>query len=300
MTLREHFGDIVTSASHLVLLLVAIQINEPIGWMVSLGLIGIISLVAWASSYKRCRYISDTPTSRIASAAQGYVELYGRTAADGLIYSPYGNSPCVWYRYQVHERQGNKWQVVGSGQSDHMIEISDGTGICFIDPDDAEVISPDKKVTKEGQYRYTEELLRGYYVYALGEFSTIGGANTHLNLKSDVTALLAEWKRKPQELLAKFDLDGNGEIDLREWNLARRAATREIEKQHREIRAKDGVHVMRAPRTRGRPFLLSNLSPQKLRNIYYRWGLVHICIVFISTFGVLWFWQGHHILELFT
>jgi len=300
-SLRGHYADAITSFGHLALLAIAAHSNDTSVWAICLGLIGLISLFAWASNYKRCRAISDTPTSRIASAAQGYVELYGRaTMEDGnLLLSPHSMSPCVWFRYTTYEKNGNKWQRIGSGVSDSTIEITDKTGRCFIDPDHAEVISPEKKVTHRSNYRYVEELLRSHAVYALGEFSTIGGANTHLDMKGDVTALLAAWKKNPNELLQRFDLDGNGEVDLKEWELARRAAIREIEKQHREIRAADGVHVMRAPKKSGQPFLLSNLSPQKLRNTYVWWGLAHLTIFFLATIATMWFWQGHHLVELF-
>ncbi|PKO53225.1 MAG: hypothetical protein CVU26_05100 [Betaproteobacteria bacterium HGW-Betaproteobacteria-2] len=85
----------------------------------------------------------------------------------------------------------------------------------------------------------------------------------------------------------RFDLDGNGEIDLQEWELARRAAVREVEKQHREIRAQNGTHIMRAPRD-GRLFILSNHSPQRLRNQYLCWSIWHLLIVLGSVLAVIW------------
>ncbi len=107
--------------------------------------------------------------------------------------------------------------------------------------------------------------------YVLGEFSTVGGANSALGIKEDVNALLAEWKQSPVALRERFDLDKNGEIDLREWELVRRAAVREVQKEHREIRAESSTYVIRAPRD-GRLFLISSLSPQKLRNKYLHWS----------------------------
>jgi len=299
--LRGHDNDAITSVGHLTLLLMAVYAHHQRVWIGCCILIGLISLWAWAANYQRCRVISDTPTSRIASAAQGYVELYGRTAMayNNLLISPYSHTRCIWYRYRVYEKEDKGWRQVSNQTSDSMIEISDGTGSCVIDPDHAEVISPDRKVVSQGGFKYVEELLRSDSVYALGEFTTIGGANAMLDLKSDVAVLLASWKENKQSLLQRFDLDGNGEIDLKEWELARRAAMREVEKEHREIRAADGIHVMRAPKN-GRPFLLSNLSPQKLRNTYRCWGAVHLTILFLAVAGALWFWQGHTLIELFS
>ena len=298
--LRGHYSDAITSLSHLALLGVVLHTNDHRIWAVCLGLIGLISLFAWASNYQRCRAISDTPTSRIASAAQGYVELFGRASMeDGtLLISPYSFAQCIWYRYRIYEKEGNKWRQIGSKISESTIEITDGTGKCVIDPDHAEVIAPERKVTRHDNYKYVEELLRSDSVYALGEFSTIGGASSLLDIKSDVAELLASWKKNKPELLQRFDLDGNGEIDMIEWELARKAAVREVEKQHREIRATDGIHVMRAPKN-GRPFILSNLSPHQLRNTYLFWGIVHLTIFSSAVVAAVWFWQGHNLIELF-
>jgi hypothetical protein len=299
-TLRGHYSDAITSLSHLALLGIAAQNNDRRVWMICLMLIGGISLFAWMSNYKRCRAISDTPTSRITSAAQGYVELYGDAVlADGnLLLSPYSQTSCIWYRYRLYEKEDNKWQKIESGTSDRLIELSDGTGKCLIDPDHAEVIAPEKRVSRQGSYRHEEEFLRRDPLYALGEFSTIGGANSVLDKNADVAELLAAWKENKGVLLQRFDLDGNGEIDVQEWELARRAATREIEKQHREIRAEESTHVMRAPKNE-RPFILSNLSPQQLRNTYLIWGMVHLSIFLLAIVAVIWFWQGHQLRELF-
>jgi hypothetical protein len=299
--LRGHDNDAITSVGHLTLLLIAVYAHNQKVWVGCCSLIGLISLWAWAANYQRCRVISDTPTSHIASAAQGYVELYGRAAitSNNLLISPYSHTRCIWYRYRIYEKEDKGWRQVSNHTSDSMIEISDGSGSCVIDPDQAEIISPDRREVNQGGYKYVEELLRSDSVYALGEFVTIGGANSILDLNSDVAALLSTWKENKPSLLQRFDLDGNGEIDLKEWELARRAAVREVEKEHRETRATDGVHVMRAPKN-GRPFLLSNLSPHKLRNTYRYWGAVHLTILFVAVAGALWFWQGHTLIELFT
>lgn len=286
---RSHYAGLITSFSHLALLVVAIQAGRQpqTAWIV--GLIGLISLFAWASSFHRKRLIADTPTSRIGSAAQGYVELHGRAVPDEghQIRSPVSGIPCIWYRFRIYQRQGNKWALASQGVSDSIFQITDGSGQCFIDPDHAEVIGAERRTTTDGQYRRVEELLFGHSVYALGEFSTLGGAASQLDLKADVTALLAEWKRDRAALHQRFDLDGDGEIDLREWELARRAAVREVEKQHREIRAQNGTHIMRAPRD-GRLFILSNHTPQRLRRQYLCWSLWHLTIVLASVAVVIW------------
>ncbi|MCB5190092.1 hypothetical protein LG198_05060 [Methylobacillus arboreus] len=282
---RSYYLDCLSGTAHLALLAVAVQSGDSRVWMACLALAAGVSFIAWAGNYKRMRAIADLPTSRIASAAQGYVELYGRAIADPehLIVSPFTSLRCVWYRFQVFQRRdGRHWRLVHEGASHETFVITDGSGQCFIDPDHAEVVGQERRVSYAADYKRVEEILFAGSIYALGEFATVGGANMPLNQKEDVAALLAEWKRDKDGLLKRFDLDGNGEIDLKEWELARRAAAREVEKQHRELRTAPGVHVMRAPAD-GRLFLLSSRSPQRLRRQYlllsYIHGLVFIIIL---------------------
>src|SRR5664279_5146633 len=299
---RGQYVNTLTSASHLVLLVFALHTGQRAVWLICLVLIALISFFAWASGYKRVRAIADVPTSRIESAAQGYVELFGRASIDGdnLIASPLSGTSCIWFRYWVYTKNGDKgWQETSSGVSSSTFEINDGTGKCQIDPDNAEVIAPDRRVSYEGSYKHVEELLYGgSSVYALGELTTIGGANAALDLTEDVSTLLAQWKQNPATLRERFDLDKNGEIDLHEWELARRAAVTEVQQQYREIRAESGVNVMRAPRD-GRLFLLSSLTPQKLRNKYLLWSIFHLVILISAASAALWLWQGHHFQALF-
>lgn len=300
--IRGHYVDAITSASHLGLLAVLVHSGERAVWMGCLALIAIISLFAWASNYRRVRAIADIPTSRIASAAQGYVELSGHASIDQdyLIVSPLSGISCIWFRYRVYSKNSKgEWSQTSHGVSNQTFEIRDGTGQCVIDPDDAEIVAADRRVSYHGNYKHVEELLYGgVAIYVLGEFSTLGGASAALNLKEDVGELLAAWKKNPATLHERFDLDKNGEIDQREWELARRAAVREVQAEHREIRAQSGINVMRVPRD-GRMFLISSLSPQKLRLKYLLWGGSHLLIFLCAASAALWLWQGHHLQELF-
>lgn len=290
-SLKTQYANLLTSAGHLVLLLVAIRVDRPDVWIVCLVVIAIIGFFAWVSSLKRNRAIADTPTSRIGSAAQGYVELYGDAvnAQEYLASGKKGSMPCIWYRYVTYRRSAdNKWVEIARGVSDSMFAIKDSSGVCLIDPDHAEVLTTHRRTWHEGDFKHVEEqLVPSDQVYVLGEFKTLGGASSELNLMQDVQQLLAEWKRNAPALLARFDLDGNGEIDLKEWELARRAAVREVENQHRELRTQPGVHVVRAP-SDGRVYLLSNLSPQQLKSRYVWWGWFHLLTFLVAGGYAVW------------
>ena len=283
---RSHYGQALTSASYGVLLAGSFNLGRGPGGTAMLVLFAAVGFFAWAATYRRARAIADIATSRIGTAAQGYVELVGRASAsrDNLIQSPLGGVACVWYRFRLYSKDNSKreWRQIDSGVSSATFEIADGSGVCRVDPDDAEVMSPEVRTTYRDDEKQVEELLfGGSLIYVLGEYTTTGGSHAALSVAEDVGALLGEWKRDPVQLNKRFDLDRDGQIDLREWELARRLATRTVEQQHREIRAIGDHHIVRAPRD-ARIFLISPLSPQKLRQRYLWWSAFHLTVALIG------------------
>jgi hypothetical protein len=287
--LRELLGryrQSLTSASYLGLLALAFHPGLPMVRAACLVLVSIIGFLAWASTYQRARAVADVATSRIGSAAQGYAEVVGRASADPreLLMSPFSGAACVWYRYRVYSKDNteNKWREIDSGTSDTTFELSDASGVCRVDPEHAEVVAPERRVTYQGGNKQVEELLRGTGpIYVLGEFSTLGGTGAAMSVDEDVSLLLASWKRDPVQLKRRFDLDGNGEIDLREWEMARRLAIKTVERQQRDIRSIGEVHMMRAP-THGGLFLISALPPATLRRRYLLWSFFHLGVALVA------------------
>jgi hypothetical protein len=290
--LRSYYVEAITSCSYLGILAFAAYTYQHNAGVLSLILLVAVSVFAWASSHKRASAIADIATSRIGSAAQGYVELYGRASfkPENLIKSPLSGIACIWFRYKVYSKENHdrEWREVSSGVSNTTFEISDGTGKCQVDPDYAEVLSSETRVSYRGIYKHVEEMLfAGGSIYVLGEFTTVGGENSVLSVRVDVGDLLSEWKKDPVQLKKRFDLDGNGEIDMQEWELARHAAIREVEKMHLEIRAESGVHLIRAPLDR-RLFLISSMSPHKLRQRYQCWSYFHLVVLVLAIVTFFW------------
>ena len=258
-----------------------------------LPVVAAVAFVAWLLSLKRLLAIGGTPTSKIASAAQGYVELVGHALPHpgGALRSQFSMLPCVWYRYSVEQRERDgKWHQIESGRSDDSFLLDDGSGICLIDPENAEVMPRETEVSMKGnEYRCTESLiLPREQVYAIGQFTTIGGEVADLNLEQDVGELLAEWKRSKPALLARFDLDRNGQIDEKEWTLARAQARREVRKTHNEIRTQPGTHMLHQP-VDGRLFLISNIGAGKLQRRYTLWAWLHLAVFIASIAGTVYF-----------
>ena len=285
--LRKSYGQFITSGAQLLLIIIGLKTESREGWIVCLVLIAVISLFASVSTLRRRRAITDTPTSRIASAAQGYVELMGtgKPLDHPPLLSHLTHLPCIWYRYHVEEKSSsNKWETVSRGESEVPFILDDGSGRCVVDVEGAEILTRHKEVWTEGRYRNTEwKLLINDEVYALGEFKTLGGGTIELNANKDMNDLLAEWKKDQSTLLKRFDLNGDGSIDMQEWGLARQAARREVTKQHRETRNESDVNTLQCPRN-GRHYLLSNLDPNKLARRYLGWTLFHQ-VIFLAALG---------------
>lgn len=117
--------------------------------------------------------------------------------------------------------------------------------------------------------------------YVLGEFSTLNAAPNAVSLREDVSHLLTDWKKDPAQLKKRFDLNHDGQIDLQEWELARKLALRMVEKEHAQLHQASHVHMMRAPKY-NRLFVISSLSPQKLRRRYLFWSYIHIAVFLIA------------------
>ena len=79
----------------------------------------------------------------------------------------------------------------------------------------------------------------------------------------------------------RFDLDGDGQIDMKEWDLARAEAKREVRRQQAELYAAAEAHIIRKPEGR-RLYLISDLDPSQLGRRYQLWGWGFLVALLIS------------------
>lgn len=258
----------------------------------------VVLLFSGFALLRKARLLEDLPTSRIRSAAQGYVELSGhaRLMPGPLIMSPLSLTRCVWWRYTVQrlEKKGDKqeWVPVEKETSGELFLICDPTDDCVVDPDHAKVIPsikrnwrgptqrpcrpPDGSWLQFGEYRYFEELiLVGDLLYAVGWFRTQGSEHD-FNESQDLRELLADWKKDQKTLLERFDHDGDGQINLQEWENVRRAALEQVRDSQVQRALKPDVHVLSRPQDR-RPFILSTATQQSLTRRARIWAT--LCIL---------------------
>lgn len=262
---------------------------------------------------RRYRLIADTPTAMIRSAPQGYVEIIGHVVCGegGLLQAPLSGRPCVWYRYRI-ERQGDGskggWKLAKRGSSDAWFQINDGTGVCLIDPEKAEMDvaqrsiwhgnSPNPAALRQyatslgslsvstGRYRYTEQLIMEHEpVYALGQFQTLGGGRNTEALSQIQANIIRDWKRNHAGLLARFATPGATEFSATEWQAVRQAALEEAEKQRQRQNNLPDMHVLTNPGQPGRPLLISTRDEAKLIKRFRQRAL--LCLIYIV--ATLWF-----------
>jgi len=289
-SLRRQYGHLFTSGAQLLLLLVGIYLHTRSDWLIILSIMAAISILAWLSALNRMRTIRDTPTSKIASAAQGYVELAGRGYPFGEpLLGQLSRLPCLWYRYRIEQRNTeNEWKTTDKGESDGTFILRDETGECVVDPEQAEILTRHRDQWRDGDYRYTEwKLIENDNLYVIGQFRTQGGSSLEFDTQEEIGALLAEWKKDMPALLRRFDLDGNGMLDMQEWMLARSAARREVAKMRCDAEAQADINIISRPRN-GELFLVSNLDQARLLRRYLLWSWVHLLIFFAALGGIGW------------
>jgi hypothetical protein len=178
MTLHLHEGAgnwFVLLTQCLLLLLLSVS-GIPYGFGLGLILIGLLSLAGWFAANRRIHVIENTPTSKIASAAQGYAEISGvAQASAGLpLTDPVTSTVCVWYRVQTYVNSVGGWVLDRTATSAAPIELRDETGICEVLPAGAEIRLADPERIRAGssrEYR-VQRIAPGDRLYVVGAFET--------------------------------------------------------------------------------------------------------------------------------
>ncbi|MGD9599191.1 MAG: hypothetical protein AB7G76_14715 [Steroidobacteraceae bacterium] len=197
--------------------------------------IGASGYVMWRRNMRAIGLMEGTATSRVATAAKGYVELFGtaRSAGGAPVRDPVQLQPCLWFKVVAERRSGNKWEVTRRESSTEPLALEDGTGSCLILPGEAKIDEeqdPDAVVPDGSSRRHRIwRVVDGDPLYALGFLERrdpprAGPAPGSVAADQAGIELLRVWKRDQSRLLQRFDADHNGRIDAAEWERARLAA----------------------------------------------------------------------------
>lgn len=273
-----------------VLLIAAFRLHmaapETLAWRGLYGSAIAAALIFALFNYARLLKITEAPTSTIAAAAQGYIELHGVAYTEKPLKTPYHNIPCVWFRaYAYANRVDPETKEYDKGllsftESKETFQLKDDSGVCDVNPQGAEVIFVEKRTQIKNDHRYVEEYLpTNRSLYLLGHLDTLHHYNTSKAIEKDTADLLVSWKKNPSKLLSRFDRDYSGQIDMQEWELARMQARQEVEARHAMLAHNQKVTL--AKPQNGQLFLISALSPQALRQQYRLWSLVHLGVFLV-------------------
>ncbi|WP_461518359.1 GIDE domain-containing protein [Porticoccus sp.] len=276
-------------------------------WLTIACAVSLFSLKKGHRQFKRARLIEDMPTSKIRSASQGYTELVGVAELQGHPQlAPLSNTLCLWWRYTIEKYQSSgkssHWVTVEKRVCGQPFYLRDSTGICQIDATGADISCKHRHVwygstpkpigtPKPGaltsgffslnsgfgrRYRYSEYLiLEGDPLYTLGEFITDSTGQRALSPQQLRGDILRAWKADFSSLLEKFDHNGDGELDLREWQIVQDAALQEAHRQQRELVQQPAQHLLTKPRHQGLPFIIGSDEQQQLSSRFRRGAVLY-------------------------
>lgn len=220
----------------------------------------------------------EAPISTIASAAQGYVELYGIATTDKPLKTPYHGIPCVWYRAWVYANQQHprgmdhlsQSRLLEYVESQSAFLLEDDSAKCVIEPVGAEIIYFQARTWRKNNHRYVEEYLPANQpVYVIGQLDTRRDTQNPAVFSQQVGTQLKALKSRPQHLLNLYDHDLNGQIDMDEWEKARQDVIYQVKSAH-AMQAHTGSFVLSKP-VDGHMFLISAKSPTQLRAQHKKW-----------------------------
>lgn len=207
----------------------SIQTMELKGFLVFLLVFAIFAVIAFVIAYRQFRayrIVIDTPTSRVRSAPQGYVEIKGhfqRINEQDPVRAPFSGKPCVWYHAKIEEKRGDdedeSWETIFSELDPRPCLLSDATGACLVLPAQADMRvafvedtyyedglfndppEPLKHVDTglfDGPMRFTEERIEPGKGYVVGRFMTVDADDlTRRDANTAVAAvreLLSRWR----------------------------------------------------------------------------------------------------------
>lgn len=248
-----------------------------------------VSLWAWSRSHSSYRAISDIPTAKLSSAPQGQVELIGIGVAlpEYPVISPLTLLPCLWFEYTIEKGSGKSRRIIQQETSELPFALRENNVQVMVLTEGARVISKHRQTWRRGDETYTESvLLKDDTLYVLGEFIHDAVDNNQQSIDNQAKSLLHDWKNDQETLKSRFDANGDGIIDMQEWEIARSKAQQEI-LSGRSVPIDSAMQRIRKPQLGGL-FIISNYSAHQLASRFQRWSWLHLGIFFAAVLAASW------------
>ncbi len=231
------------------------------------------------------------------------------------------------YTIEKYQSSGKSshWITVEKRTCSQPFHLKDTTGICRVEPQGAEIntlhrrtwhgntrrpiMDPStlKQKTKGGflsllttnisiggislgrRYRYTEHLImEGDPLYTLGRFETNSSGQRTLSPMQLSGDILSDWKQDFPALLARYDKNNDGKLDLKEWQQVRDAALDEVKHRQTQQAHQPADHVLTQPRHKDFPFIIDSTEQEHLSRRLRRQSIVYAVGFLLA--GVLSCW----------
>jgi hypothetical protein len=253
-------------------------LSPPAVPIVIVGLLALLALIGAALLVHGLRLRTlgrDVATSKIASAPQGYVELFG--TASPLPAQPLWSDQAWLWRRTLHARQSDilffrslpfaMYKPLFWELTDRPFLLRDGSGEAIVLPAGAEVICADRQTVRLEEARVMEESIRpGDDLYVLGHFSSHGSPP---DVGSEAERLASDWVGDPEQR-KRFDLDRDGYLSVQELLALRAKARATVTTTIARSEPPGVVHTVSRPLD-GSRFIISTVSPAALsrHNVIY-------------------------------
>ncbi len=205
---------------------------------------------------RRINLLNKISTSNVSSVAEGLVELKGRAQWKDPLYSPLSGAPCVYHSCSIEmwrkgkEKGPARWVPVYLKQSGELpFYLEDGSGRILIDPKGSSMVieqlseniisanelTPEMHKLLDGEtsslVKVARPLIRANVPYRVNEFIVKTGQELYVfgtaaqnpeveearrKSKRGFSEVIKKIKKSP-ELLSRFDANGDGAVDMGEW-----------------------------------------------------------------------------------
>ena len=268
--------------------------DRDVGLGVVLVGFGISAFFFGFTRLRRKRRIENIPTSTVRGLAMGLVELIGQARTNKALKSPFTNTDCVYYKYNISEYRSSgksgRWVTIASGNSQACpFILDDGTGKINIYPKGAEMVLPvdyefrtglgkslplnlqsyetkfslKKRWLGRGTLRFRE-----WYITENEKIYILGTAKKSRDFVDDRKQQLMkriEELKNDEEKMKTVDLDKDGQVSQEEWDLAVSSIERQIlDEELKSGKMQEGADVIVGKGEDEKLFMISDRGQEEL------------------------------------